>query len=72
MLEILAISSCRAVKSAVSLKSLDHLTAVSGVGSNPALATCETSQILLADVPGGFSRGPPVFAHLLIGPSHMS
>ena len=27
---------------------------------------------LLAGVPGGFSRGPPVFAYLLIGPSHMS
>ena len=34
--------------------------------------TCETSQVLLAGVPGGFSRGSPVFAHLLIGPSHMS
>ena len=30
------------------------LTAVSGVGSSPALATCETSQVLLADVSGGF------------------
>ena len=45
---------------------------VSGVGSSPALATCETIQVLLAGVPGVFSRGPPVFAHLLIGPSHMS
>ena len=35
-------------------KSLDHLTAVSGVGSSPALATCETSQVLLAGVSGGF------------------
>ena len=61
----------RAVKIAVSL-SLEHLTAVSGVGSSPALATCETSQVLLAGVPGGFSRGSPVFAHPLIGPSHMS
>ena len=34
----------------------------SGVGSSPALATCETSQVLLAGVPGGFSRGSPVFA----------
>ena len=25
------------------------LTAVSGVGSNPALATCETRQVLLAE-----------------------
>ena len=40
----------------------NHLTAVSGVGSIPALATCETSQVLLAGVPGGFSRGSPVFA----------
>ena len=38
------------------------LTAVSVVGSSPALATCETSQVLLAGVPGGFSRGSPVFA----------
>ena len=32
------------------------------VGWSPALATCETSQVLLAGVPGGFSRGSPVFA----------
>ena len=44
----------RAVKSAASL-SLDHLTAVCGVGSSPAMDTCETSQVLLAGVPGGFS-----------------
>ena len=35
-------------------KSFDHLTAVSGVGSSPALATCETSRVLLAGVSGGF------------------
>ena len=46
----------RAVKSAV----IDHLTA--GVGSSPALATYETSQVLLAGVSGGYSRGSPVFA----------
>ena len=34
---------------------------MSGVGSSPALATCETSQVLLAGVPGGFSQGSPVF-----------
>ena len=36
--------------------SINHrdLTAVSGVGSSPALATCETSQVLLAGVSGGF------------------
>ena len=39
-------------------QSFDHLTAVSGVGSSPALATCETSQVLLAGVSGGF---PGVF-----------
>ena len=49
------------------LRSLDHFNAVSGVGSSPALATCETSQVLLAGVPGGF----PVFAHLLIDPSQI-
>ena len=48
------------------------LTAVSGVGSSPTLGTCETNQILLEGVPGVFSRGSPIFAHLLIGPSHMS
>ena len=45
-------------------KSFDHLTAVSGVGSSPALATCETSQVLLAGVSGGFSEyscfAPPI------------
>ena len=61
----------RAVKSKVSY-SLDHLTAVSCARSSPALATCETSQVLLAGVPGGFSRGSSIFTHLLIGPSHMS
>ena len=34
--------------------SFDHLTAVTGVGSSPALAACETSQVLLAGVSGGF------------------
>ena len=29
---------------------------------SPALATCETSQVLLAGVSDGFSRGSPVFA----------
>ena len=43
------------------LRALDHLTAVSGVGSSPALATCETSQVLLAGVSCGFSRGSSVF-----------
>ena len=36
------------------------------------MATCETGQVLLAGVPGGFSRGTPVFAHLLFGAFHMS
>ena len=49
----------RVVKSAVSL---DHFTAVSGVGLSPALVRCGTSQVLLAGVPGGFSWGSPVFA----------
>ena len=34
--------------------SFDHLTALTGVGSSSALATCETSQVLLAGVSGGF------------------
>ena len=41
---------------------LNHSIAVSGVGSSPALATCETSQVLLAGVSGVFSRGSSVFA----------
>ena len=44
---------------------------MSGVGSSPALATCKTRDVLLAGVPGGFSWGSPVFAHLLIGLSDM-
>ena len=47
----------RAVKSTVS-ESLNHLTAVSGVGSSPALATCETSQVLLVGVLVVFSFRP--------------
>ena len=39
--------------------SFDHLTAVFGVGSSPALAACETSQVLLAGVSGGFPRVLP-------------
>ena len=35
---------------------------MSGVGSSPALATCEISQDALAGVPGAFPRGFPVFA----------
>ena len=54
------------------ISKLELLTAVSGVGSSPALATCYSSQVLLAGVPSCFSRGSPVFAHLLIGLSHMS
>ena len=54
------------------LRALDQLIAVSAVGSSPALATCETRQVLIAGVPGSFSRGSPVFAYILIGPSHMS
>ena len=44
-------------------------TAVSGVGSSPALATCETRQNLLAGVPGGFPGDTPVSPHLSIGSS---
>ena len=38
---------------------MNHLTAVSGVGSSPTQGTCETSQALLAVVSGA------------IGPSHI-
>ena len=36
------------------LNQFDHLTAVTGVGSSPALATCETSHVLLEGLPGDF------------------
>ena len=40
----------------------DHRTAVSGVvASSRTRCTCETSQVLLAGVSGGFSRDSPVF-----------
>ena len=39
---------------------LNH--AMSGVGSSRTWDTCETSKVLLAGVPGVFSRGCPVFA----------
>ena len=38
----------------LNFSALNHLTAVSGGGSSPALATCETSQALLVGVSGGF------------------
>ena len=38
----------------LNFSALNHLTAVSGLGSCPALATCETSQVLLAGVSCGF------------------
>ena len=41
-------------------------------GVNDYSSTVETSQVLLAGVPGVFSRGSPVFDHLLIGPYQMS
>ena len=45
------------------VKSADiNLTAVSYVGSNSTRGTCDTSQVLLARVPGGSSRVSPVFA----------
>ena len=44
------------------IRVLFQIIAVSGVGLSPALATCETSQVLPAGVPGGFSQSSPVFA----------
>ena len=40
----------------LNFSALNHsiITAVSGVGLSPALATCEISQVLLAGVSGGF------------------
>ena len=34
--------------------SFEYLTAVTGVGSSPTLASCETRQVLLAGVSGNF------------------
>ena len=48
-------------------QSFDHLTAVTGVGLSPALATSKTSRVLLAGVSGGFPGGTPVSPHLPIG-----
>ena len=48
----------------------NHLI-ISGVSSRPTIATCESGQVLLAGVPGGFSRGTPVLPHLLFGAFHM-
>ena len=40
---------------------------MSGVGLSPALATCETSLVLLAGVSGGFPGVLPFKPHLPIG-----
>ena len=53
-------------------KSFNHITAVTGVGSNPALATCETSQVLLADVSGGFPGVHPFRPVYRLAPLDMS
>ena len=45
------------------------LADVTGVGSSPALATYETSQVVLAGVSGGFPGGAPVSPDLPIGSS---
>ena len=45
---------CTAQPKLVGNKNELYLVAVSGVGLSPALATCETSQVLLAGVSGGF------------------
>ena len=50
----------------LNFSALYHLT---GVGSSPALATCETSQVLLTGVSGEFSRGTHVSTHIPIGSS---
>ena len=49
-------------------RSLDYLNAVSGVGSSPALATCESLRVCQMVFLGVLPFSP----HLLIGPSHMS
>ena len=51
-----------------------YLTAVSCVGSSPLWPHMRQAKFSLwvSQVFFFFSRGSPVFAHLLIGPSHMS
>ena len=57
----------------ISTAQLISLTAVSGVGSSPALAACETSQLLLAGVSGGFPVwGTPVSSHQRLARLDMS
>ena len=65
--EVTTVACGRVVKSADS--SLPHLIIQPshccvwcGTGSNPIHGTCETSQVLLAGVPGGLSWCSPVFA----------
>ena len=54
-------------------QSIISTNAVSGVGSSPTRVQCETSQALLAGVPGVFVFGVlPFSPHLLISTSHMS
>ena len=51
----------------MNFSALNHLTAVTGVGSSPALATCEASQVLLAGVSGGFPGVLPFrFTYFLV------
>ena len=40
------------------------------MGSSPTRGTCETSQVLLPGVPGGFTRSSPVFAPLIFNKQH--
>ena len=52
----------RVVKRAdISLPSLIIRSSHGCVGSSPTRGTCETSHVLLAGVPDGFSRGSQVF-----------
>ena len=45
---------------------------MTGVGSSPALATCETSHVLLAGVPGGFPGALPFCPTYLLARLDMS
>ena len=50
----------------ISLPRLTIRSCRSGMGSSPTRTSCKASQVLLADVPGGYSRGSPVgFARLV-------
>ena len=54
--------SCFCLPSGLLFVLFRHFSSQKTKRSSPTLATCETSQVLLAGVSGDFSRDSPVFA----------